>query len=360
MFGLLWGCLFGVVGASLKIARGQWRHMLFQYLRTFARPQVAGMIVGGLAATGLGVLLSLVVLYSFMAYTSYTLPLLTQRICFASGDWQHLIVWSIAQGPLYAVNLFAFSFGAPVTINNPQGFPCFYTSGPHTTLSLFGTYPQLSPWTLLLLALPIICLFLGGRASAAIGRTQGIGPGAIQGALIAVPFTVLMMFLTVLSTITYTSSGGTASSVASSSVQSAGVGAFDLALWALVGGAVVGALGGMYETSSVKTSVSGLLADLAFPLMFLTKPAYSLLDRLTGQPRASQRSSTRSLLYGAVLCALLMVVLSGVAGIVLIAYSQFFTLDDNVKIRDIIAVIMIALPGLLLLCACASALSTDP
>ena len=84
VFGLFWGCLFGLLGASLKIARGQWRYMLRQYLRMSSRPQFMGMLVGGLAASGLGIALALPVLFSFIAYTSYSVPLLVQQVCLPS------------------------------------------------------------------------------------------------------------------------------------------------------------------------------------------------------------------------------------------------------------------------------------
>src|SRR5205823_10199791 len=121
---------------------------------------------------------------------------------------------------------------------------CFYLNNTHTTLSLVDGTLHLPPWTYAFLALPVISLFLGGRVSAAIGRVRGIGPGAIQGALIALPFTVLMVLLSILSTITNTSSlnGSTASGPVNSYVQSAGAGAFELLLWALLSGAVLGAL----------------------------------------------------------------------------------------------------------------------
>jgi len=259
------------------------------------------------------------------------------------------------------VNLFFLSFGATINISNPQQYPCFYTRSPAASISLFGSDPRLSSWTHLLLALPIVSLFLGGRVSAAIGRVQGIGPGAIQGALIALPFTVLMVLLTLISTITNTSSlnGSTASGPVNSYVQSAGAGAFELLLWALLSGAVLGALGGMYQTSMLKMAVSRFFSALAVLLTVLSKPGYSMLDRLTGQPAYSQRSRVRSLLYAAFLCTLLLVIVAGVGGGLLIVLNQALSLADNLRIRDILSVALIALPGLLLLCVCACALSRD-
>lgn len=360
IFGVLWSILFGLLGASLKLARGQWRHMLLSFLWTTTRPRVTGMITGALVATGLGISLALLSLYSLLAYNTLSVPLLAQNLCYP-GNWLALTVWGFAQGPLHAVNFFFFSLGAPITISASQPGQCFYASGSHTVLSLLGNNPQLPPWIYSVLALPVISLFIGGRVSAALGRAQGIGPGAVQGALIAVPFAILMMLLTVICTVTVTSaSNGTGNSL-TSSIQSAGVGAFDVLLWALLSGAVFGALGGMYQTGSVKTEMSRLLSLLAVPLKVLTEVEYQLLDRLSGQNRSfGRRSRVRVLLYNALLCTLLLLLVAGVVGAILIIYNQLLTFQDNQRIRDIMSVVLVVLPGLFLLGACASALTTDP
>src|SRR5205085_861762 len=140
-------------------------------------------------------------------------------------------------------------------------------------------------------------------------------------------------------------------------VQSAGAGAFGLLLWALLSGAVLGALGGMYQTSTVKAEVSRFLA---FPLVLLSKPGYSILDRLRGQTGISSRNQARTLLYSAFLCVLVLTIVAGIVGGSLIALNQIFTIDHNIHIRDSLSVILIALPGLLLICSCAAALCSDP
>ncbi|GAC1387044.1 MAG: hypothetical protein NVSMB33_16610 [Ktedonobacteraceae bacterium] len=361
-FGLLWAALFGLLGASLKIARGNWRHMLFSSLRASSRPQIMGMVVGGLAAAGLGIFLALLVLFSFIPYTTYSIPLLARAMCYNTGDWQILTLWSIAQGPLHAVNLFFLSMGAPINISNPQHGQCFYINGTSASISLFGTDLPLATWTRLLLALPVISLFLGGRVSASVGRAQGIGPAAVQGAMIALPFSALMALLTALCTIRITtiSSNGASSNLTPSIVQTAGAGVFELLLWTLLGGALLGALGGMYQSSTLKTSAGRFFTSLLLPLELLSKLGYAIFDRLSGQSRGSPRSRARSLLYGAFLCTLLLVIVAGVAGGLLIAFNQTISLVDNQRIRDVMSVILIALPGLLIVSTCASALCRDP
>ncbi len=366
-FGLLWGALFGLFGASLKLSQVHWRSMVSNFLRTRPHPQIGAMITGGLAASGLGFALTFLVLLVVLAYSTYSVPLFKNNLCYYTlgyGDWQFMATWGIAQGPLHAMNLFFYSFGAPITINNPSQFgqSClFYTHSTQVKLSMFGGSSHLPDWTYALLALPVISLFLGGRMSAALARSPGVGPGAIQGALIALPFTILMILLSVITSITIqTANPSGTSSLPSNIVQSLGVGAFDLALWALLGGAVLGALGGIYQTSALKTNIGKGIYILNAPLRLLAKPGFFFIDRLRGRPRAAPRTSALSLLYASVMSAILLAIVVGVAAAVLIGLNQTITPDLNYRIRDILGAMLIALPGLLLLSACVSALSEDP
>lgn len=359
LFGILWGSLFGLIGASLKIARGQWRHMIFYLLRSTSYPQLTGAIVGAFVAGALGVGFSILSLFSFMAYSSYSVPLLERGVCLQGGGWQSIVLWNITQGPLHAINVMFFSFGAPLTINNPQQNPCFYTSTMHTSLSLFGTTPSFSPWIRLLLAIPLVSFFFGGRVSAAIGRAKDVGTAAMQGAFMAVPLSLLMVLLSLLSTITYgyATSG---SSSPTSSVETVGAGGFDLFLWVLLGGAIVGTIGGMYQVSPIKAAGSSLLYALSIPLLRSCKLFFRIMDRVSHRSMSAQLSSSRALLYGAFLSVLLLTIVSGIVGVNLISLNQVFTFEQNIRIRDILSVILIALPGLLLLGAIGAAITTDP
>ncbi len=360
LFGVLWGVLFGLLGASIKLARGQWRHMLYQYLRSNARPQLVGALAGSFVAVAVGSMLSLIVVASFIAYTSWSSTLFVHLPAalngLLNGDWASMTLWTIAQGPLFALNLFFFSMNAPISLTSVGTS----TSSTHIAVSLFGTTPSISPWFRLLLAIPVICLFLGGRVSASLGRVQTTkSAGAIQGALIAIPFTVLVMLLTLLSTITETDVS-TSSSSSSQFINSAGVGAFDVFLWALLAGAVLGALGGMYQTSSLKASVSKNLAPLAALPASLSKQGYALFARVSKQPNALQHTSTKDWLFSTAFCSLFLLIGAGVVGIALMALNQSLTFDQDVRIRDITSVILIAIPGLLALGTCAVALLREP
>ncbi len=357
LFGLLWGLLFGLLGASLKYAQGSWRSMIYYFARISKHPQVVGMIFGGLAAAGLGILLAWLVVGSFVAYSSLSAPLLTRVTCTISSNWQSLVAWSIAQAPIHAVNLLYYSLGAPININNPQSNTCFYMTTPQASLSLFGTAPQLSPWLHLLLALPIICLFLGGRASVAVSRVRGFGPAAIQGAFMAISFTAIMLLLVPLCTITTTlATSGGSTSIPIPNVQTAGTNIFDLLLWALISSAVLGALGGLYQVSSLKAGVSKLLHAFALPIILLCTPLYFVLDRISKRPRSIPRSSTRTLLYTTFVVVIVMAIAAGVVGAMLISQSHTISFALNQQVTNIASVILVALPGLLLISTCATAL----
>ena len=360
VFGLFWGLLFGLLGASLKLACGRWRVMIRQYLLYTRHPQVAGMIVGGLAAAGVGLGLAFLFVCGFLAYSSYSTSVLATRLCYL-GDWQYLLTWGLAQGPLHATNLYLFSFGSPITIINSglQGNTCFYANSPHTVFTIRDSTLHFPPWVYAVLLLPAISLFLGGKASVAISRVRGIGPAALQGALIAIPFTVLMIMLSLISTITFSSTSTSTSSTASNTLSSAGAGAADIILWALLSGAVFGLLGGIYEASNLKTSGRRLLSSTGRALSLPVRPVFVLFDTLSRQSPSS-RTRARSLLYSAFAVALLLLIVAFIVGGSLLAMNQTVAFQDNLRARDSVSMLLVILPGLLLLSACVSALSTAP
>lgn len=370
IFSLLWGLIFGMLGATLKLGRGRWRHMAAQYLASLPQRQIVGMLLGGLCAVGLGIALSLLVIFGILAFSSYSVPIFLQNLSFFSqgyANWQYMTGWAIVWGPLHAVNLFAYSFGAPVTISAPRdAVACFYqnctNSNPnaHLALSLFNGSPHLPSWTNAFVVLPIISLFLGGRVSAAFGRAQTIGQGALQGAIIAVPFTVLVMLLSAFSMLSYQYSGpfGQSNTIETLTLTF-GVNPFDLLLWALMSGAVLGGLGGAYQLSTLKAPAGGLLRGLATPLKALGAPGLALVDRLSRRPRSAPHTAAQRLIAGAVFAAILLLIASGAVAVCFITFNQSISYLTNTRLRDIGSVIAITLPGLLLVSAGAAALAEE-
>jgi hypothetical protein len=184
----------------------------------------------------------------------------------------------------------------------------------------------------------------------------------LQGALIALPFALLLMLLALLTTVrlSFTGSFGGINNPFPSYTASIGVGTFEIFPLALLFGVVLGALGGIYQASGMKRGVRILLAGFGTPFRPLSKPAFFVLDRLSGQPRNVQRSPVRSWLYRTFLCTLLLAIAAGIGGGLLIGLNQTLSFDANLRILSILTVLLVALPGLLLLCTCASALANDP
>jgi ABC-type nickel/cobalt efflux system permease component RcnA len=74
----------------------------------------------------------------------------------------------------------------------------------------------------------------------------------------------------------------------------------------------------------------------------------------------AQRSALQGILYGTFLCTLCLLIAAGIVGGLLIVLNQEISLVANQRILSIGSVVLVALPGLFLLSACASALRRDP
>ena len=310
--------------------------------------------MGALLASGLGLALAYLALCGFVAYTTVSTPWLANNQCIA-GDWQLLTFWSIAQGPIHAVNLFFFFLGAPITIHSVSSGGCFYAALPQTNLTWRNADLHLSLWAYSLLLIPAVSLFVGGKTSVAIARVRGVGPAAVQGLVMALPFTLIMVLLTLIGTITDTSVSG----ISILTVQSAGVGSVDLLFWALLAGALFGMLGGIYEVS-LKNPVQEMFVALTRVLTWPVRPLFQWLDRLSEQSVVGQGNSAYSLLYGAFFFSILLVIVVIIVGTILIVSSRIMTVELNHLLRDIVSVLLVTLPGLFLLIACFVALCRDP
>ncbi len=362
MYGLLWGALFGAIGASLKLARGQWRRMLQFYLHTKLSPLWAGTLAGGVVATIFGILLSWLAVLSLTPNVIVSEPIVSRVLC-AGSDWQILTMWSLSDSLRHAVTLLAFLTGSPITVVNQLQSTCFYSQEMQTTWSLFSSNLHLPSWIFLLALIPAFSLFLGGRVSAATARSQGVGPAAIQGALIALPFTLLMGIFCVMGTIQVTAANLPSSfsqSGLSTLTISFGVNLTDMLLWTLLSGALFGALGGIYQTSAVRQQVQHSLAGVSSALVTLCAPVFALFDRLSGYTQRGQRSSARNLLYGAFLMALLLLIVVAIAGGLLVELNQSISYVTNQQVQSDLSTVLIALPGVLLLCSAVVALISVP
>lgn len=366
--GLLWGALFGLLGASLKLWGGRWRQMFALTVRFHRYAQIGASIAGACAAAGLGLALSLLVMYGLLAYTPLSTSLLFQQETLINADWQSKLGWSLSTAPLYASDLFMYSFNTPLEVNETSGenFPCsvhFSTSSIvcGTRLTMLGGDPHLPPWTYVFLFIPAISLFLGGRVSASLGRAQRTRSALLLGAAIALPFTLLMVCLAPLSAlvdqIVQNSSIDGIPSLSQVQTLFSGVQAQDVLLWAFMASVAFGALGGLYQVGPFKKSAQISLRVLAAPLRLLGAPATWLGERLRGRPCTTRPTMALTLLYNAFFWTLILLVVVGAVSVYLLAQAQSISAYTNYQIRDLLSVLLVTLPGLLLLSAGAAALT---
>lgn len=365
LYGLLWGAVFGLVGAAIKLGQGQMRHHLHRFLYTQRHPQLIGIITGGLSALLLGLSLALIFGYSLYSQINYyttnsSIPDMTFIGTSANpntGPLQAVAVF--VQGLTRAIGLLAYACGIPIIIQHSKGQGYFSAEpGSYQVWKQLGMGVLAHPWAFALLLVPIVALFLGGRASVAISRVRGVGPGAIQGALIALPFTALLLLLTAINTNSITQFS--TANIASTGTISIGTQAGDVLLWGLVSGVLLGALGGAYQNSSLRSIISKVLGLLVKPVTLLFTPLYIFFDLLLGRPRQVKRSSAYVLLYTALIVAIVLGILSLFVGLMLVQQAQVLTREQSENFRNIMTLLLIALPGVLLISSAASALAHDP
>jgi hypothetical protein len=233
---------------------------------------------------------------------------------------------------------------------------------PSMSMNLLGSLGQIQHiWLILLVALPAISLFIGGRLSVALDRTQTRNSSLLQGAFISIPFALLVALLAQINTSSWTNFSAGIGLVVSSQnpTQAIGVSPGAAFLWALITGALFGALGGIYQQSTFKTTLSTKISRLTGPFRLICQPFFFVLDRLTAQSHKQQRSRARTFLYGAVLLSILLLTISIFGGILLILFSPILTAAQNHTIHDILAASLILIPGLAIVSAIAFALSYD-
>lgn len=367
---LFWGAAFGLLGASLKLARGHWRSGLHNFLRSNARSRLTAIVAGGLVAVLLGFMFSLLLTYVAMVSN---LQLTSGSTCGSAATSSSLTAASTPAGPFIAVQLLAFSFGTPISLNiHASGMSAITNALSNssclrsTSFSLFGGAAHSSPWLYLLLFLPVLALFSGGRVSVHFGRPTSPGMAAIQGALIALPFAIVMMILVALSMFSLSMEiTGTVMILGNipdtQVVVSLGAGVIDVMVWSLLIGVLFGALGGIYQASALSQELGSALARLGRGMTPLAGPAHKLIDQLdTRRPARRVRGRTLNILGFALLITLLLTLLSVAVGIFLISCSSVVTYDLNQRLHAIMSALLIALPGLLLLCTLISALFDDP
>lgn len=352
LLGLVWGCIFGALGGYIQARGGQWLRALPGDLTAVRWRQLAAATVGAVAALLSMLVFATCVLLALAAAGAISatsqgadgLPLYTMlrdgnllslfqnvpqpgQPPAASVGGALALVLSLA--PTLAIWLVALGGGASITATETG----FSSNGPRSTdvsLGLLnGQHP--SPAVYLLALIPLGAYFIGGRVAARVAGTAQ--SRALNGALMAVPLSILMALATTLTGIGGRASAGT--QTASASIAPSFGSVF---LWTLVVGAIVGALGGL-------SAGSGLLGRMP---RFVTVPlrplVYPLFDRVMGTARDT-RGAAVEWLYDAVIVGIVLSVLLIVLDLLAGVLSSLITPTGFTIAQEVLTLLLAIVPA---------------
>ena len=292
IYGIFWGTLFSSLGGFIKFFGWRWRGGIVAILLSKQRaPFVSGAIGAG-AAVGLGVLLMSVLVLLLYGDGSVAAKLFAS----ISGSTTDLSATNTALGLL---NIVLLLFALPLSIwafsfASGGGFDTTTVTNTTTTQTITIFDPHIPHPMLLLLLIPIIAFFVGGRVAARLTSSNNAAIQAQAGAFMGVFSGLFLGMLAFLSDINVS---GAADLSSISTIGNLGPNPFSTFLGAAVMGAIVGGIGGyLYRAPAPKSPTSaGLFAPI---------------DRLVQQQPGVPRPIARTWLYVALISAVLMAALA--------------------------------------------------
>jgi hypothetical protein len=316
LLGLLWSALFGTLGAMIRV-RSQLGAFFLQLVRSALGRFMLAPLCGALVALGLGLALSLLCVYCFLAFSSVSVPWMTTNGLLPMSNWQYLLVYSIDSSPLLSFNFFCYSMGGSLQLH-------YDGIASHIPSSIFAE--GISPWVYLIVLIPLVSVFVGGRVSAAIGRGSLPGPGLLWGMAIVVPLLILLLLLSPL--MSYGLQVTTTQLNSGSQDLVAGIDRLHLFAAPLLFTLVIGGLGGLYQTLLTRRQAR------------------------RAQPTSAARSSlARRWLIAACGVALVLLLLAIAGSTFLVVYPHILPAHSVYLIRDSGASALLGLPDLLLIAA---------
>ena len=251
LYALLGGAVFGALG-------GAWRARRLPRGPVAGQTRLSNRIHGALVGAGVAIgitfalclLLAVILFINAQGNTSTSLastPGFTGGLCSNSSQVTSEIIayyglsnanppvllLSIVVSPLEILWLMALSLGAPLQVSAETA---------SVSIGLFGTNCPPGPqaqFLYLLLLIPAIALFLGGRAAARVARPRTEGEAAGVAFLMAIALAILMLLVVFLATLSLTASGTGGGTAAISIGPSAG----GTILASLIFGCTLGSLG---------------------------------------------------------------------------------------------------------------------
>ena len=352
LLGLVWGCIFGALGGYIQARGSQWLRALPGDLVAVRWRQLAAATTGSIAALLSMLVFATCVLLALAGVAAISatsqgadgLPLYTMlrdgnllslfqnvpqpgQAPVPSAGGPLALVLSLA--PTLAIWLVALGGGASIVATETG----FSSSGPRSTdVSLGylnGQHPTIAVYLLALI--PLGAYFIGGRVAARVAGTAQ--SRALNGALMAVPLSILMALAT-----TLTGLGGRASAGTQTATASVAPSFGSVFLWTLVVGAIVGALGGLSAGSNVLGRVPRFVTVPLRPLV------YPLFDGAMGTARDA-RGAAIEWLYDAIIVGVVLGVLLIVLDLLAWILSALITPTGFTIAQDVGTLLLATVPA---------------
>jgi hypothetical protein len=356
LYGALWGTVFGALGGWIQLRGSRWLTTTWSALQSVRRRRLAAAVAGA-GASALCALLFFIILSTALAAVAFIQasatgaptgsPSTLGGLSAATGPLAVLLL--VALLPALAVYALAFSTGAALESASTSSLPTGASQS--SSISLITGHAALPVALYLLVLVPAISYFFGGRIAARMAGTTRASDGFITGALIAAPLSAL------LASLAWMVSFGVDESVAVASAgASVGPSVGGTFITVLIASALLGGLGG--ASTSVIVNLGGITRAGRVLIRIAGRPLIPLLDRLTRFPGTERRAAWREWIYDGMLIAAQLGALVIVLQIVDRTLAQLIPFGPLVLANDIAAALLIVLPALCFVGALFAALTT--
>lgn len=248
LYSMLWGTLFTLIGGAIKIFGSRWRVGSLAYLLGKPRGMVTASLTGALAALGTGILISLPLVAFGLGVVDVQQRFPAELAAGQAGSSSGLTIVLLLLLALPAsVILLALGSGASLGSSGATSGALFSQSASSGTgdVSLFSLGAS-NHLAYLLLLIPIIAYFVGGRVAVRVLNSNEPGKPLQAGALVGIWSAVLMLVLGAISGVSLDINVGAAGTSSLGDVTF-GLNAGSTFLATLILGCAAGALGAVVK-----------------------------------------------------------------------------------------------------------------
>lgn len=378
IYSLIWGLIFGSLGGWLRLSGRKVLSSALPALSRLRASRMAGAVAGSAAAFLSGIFMFMILLlaaFTFVAASGFFTEVFRNDGYYgyyqfaqqAQANTGFMVFFLLIFGWPIAMHILALAAGAPLSYNVQESAtsgiataaPVSSTSGLFSNHYLAGLGAQYTPQHIgafdyrliyLVMLIPIIAYFVGGRVAAKTAGAKNIGSGAVAGLAMSIPLSLLMTACAYLAntsldlSIAFSTPGisdnsANGSITASLSVLPALGAVFVIVL---VTSAIIGALGGL--TAVALPLLGDIPRWIIYPFHLLGLPLFKLFDNVTGVARDGRRSAARLWFYDAII----MTIVLGIIVIVLNMVSSNPSMHNLALAAHIAAALLVAVPLLLL------------